>query len=84
MEEQFLTSIDKKLDAIVRLLANRTIEGAKNKTEAIVKLGGLGLDPNLIAEIVDTTTPTVSARLSEVRRKGKEQTKKVKKVESNE
>ena len=85
MEEETLARIDRKLDAVVRLLASRTIEDTKNKTEAITKLGALGLDPNLIAEIVDTTLATVSARLSEVRRKGKAQTKKVKKkVESNE
>lgn len=85
MEEETLARIDRKLDAVVRLLANRTIEDTKNKTEAITKLGTLGLDPNLIAEIVDTTLATVSVRLSEVRRKGKTQTKQVKKkVESDE
>lgn len=84
MEEEILDRIDRKLGAVVRLLASKSIEG-KNKTEAIVILGGLGLEPNLIAEIVDTTVATVSARLSEVRRKIKAQTKKVKKkVESNE
>ena len=84
MEEDTLAAIDKKLDAVVRLLASKSIEAAKNKTEAIVTLGRLGLDPNLIAEIVDTTLPTVSARLSEVRRKAKAQTKKIqKKVEAN-
>jgi len=83
MEEEILASIDKKLDAMVRLLARGCVEG-KNKTEAILTLGSLGLAPNLIAEIVDTTLATVSARLSEVRRKGKTQTKQVKKVESDE
>jgi DNA-directed RNA polymerase specialized sigma24 family protein len=86
MEEEILARIDRKLDAVVRLLASRRIEGLKSKTEAITALGALGLDANLISEIVDTTPGTVSARLSEVRRKGKAQTKKVhkKKVESNE
>jgi len=85
MEEEVLARIDRKLDAVVRLLASKSIEGKSNKTEAIIALGALGLDPNLIAKIVDTTLPTVSARLSEARRKIKAQTKKVKKkVESNE
>lgn len=84
MEEEILTRIDKKFDAIVRLLASRSIEG-KNKTEAIIALGALGLDPNLIAEIVNTTSATVYARLSEAKRKSKVETKKVKKkVESHE
>lgn len=34
MEEEILARIDKKLDAIVRLLASGCIEG-KNKTESI-------------------------------------------------
>ena len=84
MEEETLARIDKKLDAVVRLLASRSIEGAKNKTEAITTLGALGLDPNLISEIVNTTPATVSARLSEARKKVKAETKKVKKkAESN-
>ena len=78
MEDEILRSIDTKLDAIIRLLAVGRIEG-KNKTEAIMTLGALGLDPNLISEIVDTTPGTVHTRLSEARRKGKTEIKKVKK-----
>jgi DNA-directed RNA polymerase specialized sigma24 family protein len=85
MDEQILANIDKKLDAIVRLLASKSIEGKSNKTEAILSLGALGVDPNIIAEIVDTTLPTVSARLSEARRKSKARTRKRKKgAESDE
>lgn len=78
MEEQVLARIDKKLEAVVRLLASKSIEG-KNKTEAIMTLGALGLDANLISEIVNTTPGTVYARLAEAKRKGKK-----KKAESNE
>ena len=88
MEEEILAAIDKKLDAVVRLLASRSIEDTKNKTEAITRLGALGLDPKLISEIVDTTPATVFARLSEAKRKSKGVTKKEgkskKKVETNE
>jgi len=85
MEEEILASLDKKLDAIVRLLARQCIEDKPNKTEAIKALGALGLDRNLIAEIVVTTRATVDARLAEAKKEGKSQTKKVKKkVESNE
>jgi DNA-directed RNA polymerase specialized sigma24 family protein len=79
MDVELLAQINKKLDAIVRMLAVRNIEG-KNKTEAITTLGALGLDPNIIAEIVGTTPGTVHARLSEARRSKKAK----KKVESNE
>ncbi len=84
MEEEILTSINKKLDAIVRLLAKRAIEDKPNKTEAIKALGALGLDSSLISEIVDTTPATVSARLSEVKRKSKGVTKKEEKSKKGE
>lgn len=84
MEEEILATIDKKLDAIVRLLARGCVEG-KNKTEQITTLSALGLDINLIAQVVDTTPATVHARLSEARRKGKvEGRKATKKVKPNE
>ena len=76
MEDEILRSIDTKLDAIIRLLAVGRIEG-KNKTEAIMTLGALGLDPNLISEIVDTTPGTVHTRLSEAKRRSKVQSKKI-------
>lgn len=84
MEEKILASIDKKLDAVLRLLASKSVEG-KNKTEAIMTLGALGLDANLISEIVDTTPGTVYARLAEAKRKSKTVTRKGKKeAESDE
>ena len=84
MEEEILAAIDKKLDAVVRLLASRFIEAARNKTEAITTLGALGLDASLISEIVDTTLGTVYARLAEAKRKSKAVTRRGKKAESNE
>lgn len=75
MAEDILKRIDTKLDTIVRLLASRSIEG-KGKTEAILTLGALGIDTNLIAEIVGTTPGTVSVRLSEVRKKSKSRREK--------
>ena len=75
MAEEILERIDTKLDTIIRLLASRSIEG-KGKTEAILTLGALGLDMNLIAEIVGTTPGTVGVRLSEARKKSKSQGEK--------
>jgi hypothetical protein len=70
MTEEILEGINTKLGVIIRLLGNKTIEG-KGKTEAILTLGALGLDTNMIAEIVGTTTGTVNVRLSEARKKSK-------------
>jgi len=77
MEEETLKNIDKKLDAIVRLLASSCIQG-KSKTEAIITLGALGMDANIIAEIVGTTSGTVNVRLSEHRRKSQGLNKRTK------
>lgn len=75
MAEEILERIDTKLDIIIRLLGSKAIEG-KGKTEAILTLGALGLDTNLIAEIVGTTPGAVSVRLSEARKKSKSQAEK--------
>jgi len=80
--DETLKSIDTKLDAIIRLLASSCVEG-KNKTEAIITLGGLGLASDLVAELVKTTPATVRARLFEAKRRDKSEGRKVmKKVES--
>lgn len=82
MKEEIIARIDKKMDAIIRLLASEHIEG-KNKTAAIKSLAALGLEPTLIAEIANTSPGMVYARLSEAR-KSKGKGKKAKKVEANE
>jgi hypothetical protein len=69
MEEEILKSIDKKLEAITRLLAGTFVQG-KTKAEAIRALGSLGMDTNTIAAIVNTTPATVTARLWEQKKKG--------------
>ena len=68
MSERILESVDKKLDVIIKLIANLTIQ-EKSQTESSVTLGALGLDRNTIAEIVRTTPQTVSSRLSEAKKK---------------
>ena len=77
MPEQILTRIDEKLDLIVRLLGAKAIEG-KSQTESIDRLGSLGLDRNVISQIVGTTPGTVSVRLSQAKRKSKSGGKKKK------
>ena len=82
MEQEILSSINKKLDTIIKLLAINFIEG-KSKTEAILTLGNFSLDSNMIADIVGTTPATVAARLWEQKKKSatKTKAKKTNKVE---
>lgn len=77
MEEEVLKSIDKKLSAIIHLLAGDAIQG-KNKTQAIITLAGLGVDVDTIASIVDTSSKVVKTRLWEAKKdsKGGKKTKK--------
>jgi DNA-directed RNA polymerase specialized sigma24 family protein len=58
-----------KLDALVRLTALQVVGDRKGK-DAIELLGRAGLDTDLIAEMVDTSSATVRAALSRARRKG--------------
>lgn len=68
MAEDIMKSIDAKLEVIIRLLSSTLIQG-RNKTEAILDLGSLGLENNLIASIVGTTRNAVGACLSEAKKK---------------
>jgi len=76
MSDEILMSIEKKLDAIVKMMASKYIEG-KSKTESIENLGNLGFDRNLISEITGVKPNVVSVRLSEAKKK-KPKTKKSK------
>jgi transcriptional regulator len=72
MSDELLQEICEKLDHLVLLTSASTVKGLK-PNEAIVILGEVGLDRNVIARIVGTTAATVSVRLSEARarKKGK-------------
>lgn len=82
-EIEMLRRIDVKLEALVRLEALRTIERSKSKTESILALGRVGLDRNLIADLVGTTPAIVSTRLSEAKKKASAQSKLREEVEGN-
>jgi CRP-like cAMP-binding protein len=76
MSDELLQEISAKIDHLVLLSATNTVKGLK-PNEAILILGEVGLDRNLIARIVGTTAATVSVRLSEARaRKAREGKKK--------
>ncbi len=75
MSDKTLSQISAKLDTLVLLAATNTVKGVK-PNEAIVLLGDLGLDRNVIARIVGTTPATVSVRLSEAKARKAASTKK--------
>lgn len=66
MSDDILSEISAKLDHLVSLSAMNAVKGLK-PNEAIVILGEIGIDRNLIARIVGTTPATVSVRLSEAK-----------------
>lgn len=77
MDEDTLKSIDKKLDTIIKLLAGNCIQG-KSKSDAIIMLGDLGIDTDVIAQMVKTTPATVTTRLWEHKKKREVGAKKTK------
>jgi hypothetical protein len=62
-------AIGAKLDALIRLTAVSVL-GGKSGGEAIEVLLRAGLDNDLIADLVGTTTGTVRARRADYRKKG--------------
>ena len=66
MTDDILNEISTRMDQLVLLAAANAVRGLK-PNEAIVTLGEIGLDRNLIARVVGTTPATVSVRLSEAR-----------------
>jgi len=81
MEEEILRSIDRKLGALIKILAGNFVQG-KSKTDAILTLGAFGMEANVIADIVGTTVATVNARLWEQKKKSGSVAKKPKKTEA--
>lgn len=70
MSDEILQEISEKLDHLVLLSATNIARGLK-PNEAIIVLGDIGLDRNVIARIVGTTAATVSVRLSEAKARKK-------------
>lgn len=66
MSDEILKDICKKIDCLILLSAKNTVKGL-NTNEAILLLGDIGLDRNLIARVAGTTPGTVSVRLSEAK-----------------
>lgn len=67
--------IEKQLQLIVKLLAATVVE-RKTFEEGAKFLDGLGLDRNTIAEVYETTPPSVRSAVSRARRGLGKKTKK--------
>ena len=66
-----LSEIPKKLDTLIRLFALDVVRDIKIQREQIVTLSDAGLVPKQIAEILGTTSNTVSVALVSIRKKRK-------------
>ena len=59
-----------KLDTLIRLQAHVAVAGLSSQKEKILFLGRVGLSAREIAEVLGTTTNTVSVALSNARKGG--------------
>lgn len=59
-----------KLDTLIRLQAHLAVSGLSSQKEKILFLGRVGLSARDIADILGTTTNTVSVALSNARKDG--------------
>lgn len=66
-KDQF-NEISKKIDILTRLLALSLVSEKKQKDQIFI-LNKIGLQPKQIAEILNTTTNTVSVTLSKMKKK---------------
>jgi hypothetical protein len=69
MQDEALGEVSRKLDVIIKLLANQFTTG-KNTTGAVAMLDKLGLTHKEISMALNEKPTTVGARLSETKKKG--------------
>lgn len=68
MEEKQFVELTEKLDIIIKLLATQTL-GEKTGAEAITLLSNFGLQPKEIAQLLGTTSNSVSVTLNRIKNK---------------
>ncbi len=68
MDEAIQRNILHELKIIKKLLAYNLVSGMKNQTEQISKLNSAGFGRKEIAEILGTTSNTVSVALARIRK----------------
>ena len=82
MSQDALQRIEAKLDSVIGLLASLVVDSSEleGTYEKIHKLGDLGLERKLIANILGTTQKTVRAALTPSQRKKTKRTSRKKKA----
>lgn len=68
MEDENYSELNKKIDVLIQLIAYQLTDGM-TITDAAPLLNRLGMETSSIAIVLDSTTNTVSARISEAKRK---------------
>lgn len=66
-----LKEITRRLDIIIKLIALNAVDDLKLQKDKIIRLSSFGLRPSEIAEILGTTSGTISVTLSEYKRRKK-------------
>ena len=70
MSDESISTINRKLDTLINLLAYQTVE-KKTLSEGAPLLRRLGLTASEIASVYDSTANTVNVRLAEAKKKKK-------------
>jgi|GEM_PF-634294 len=71
-----LSEISGKLDTLIRLSALSLVKGIKTQKDQIALLSDAGFQPKEIADILGTTSNTVSVTLSAIRKERAEKERK--------
>jgi len=64
------SEVSTKLDILIRLTALNVVKGMETQKEQIATLSDAGFQPKKIADILRTTSNTVSVALSAIRKEG--------------
>lgn len=70
MDEKQFNKVSEKLDRIMKILAIQALQGKTGK-ESIKALSAVGFQPKEIAELIGTTSNTVSVVLSSTKKGNK-------------
>lgn len=70
MDDKQFQAINKKIDMIIKLLAQNLVKDMKSQKEKIILLSSIGYKPKEIATLLGTSNNTVSVRIYEARKEG--------------
>jgi len=82
-ENEQLAEISRKLDVLIRLSALQLVQNSERQKDQIASLADAGFQPKQIAEILGTTSNTVSVSLNAIKKdRAPRDTKEKSKVQS--